>query len=132
MLEVRRVKNIGWTKRFKFLFGQPTIEHLYQSATQHVCLHNAAIEKNVRRACQPASPPPNVASFRTVLYLLGQKARQVFRNRRIGGIRQAQFLKSNPTLSGRHFVTSHLGKESFHENAVQIFAQQLGLYGAPN
>src|SRR5207302_7711652 len=77
VLEVRRIQNIGWTKRFKSLFGQPAIEHLHQPPTQHVRLHDAAIEQNMRRACQTVSPTPNVASFRTVLYLMGQKARQV-------------------------------------------------------
>src|SRR6266581_3874958 len=89
MLEVRRFQNIGRTKRFKSLFGQPAIEHLYQPPPQHVRLHDAPIEQNMRRACQTVSPSPNVASFRTVLYLMGQKARQVLRDCRISGIRQA-------------------------------------------
>src|SRR6266481_5979784 len=52
MLEVRRFQNIGRTKRFKSLFGQPAIEHLYQPPPQHVRLHDAPIEQNMRRACQ--------------------------------------------------------------------------------
>ena len=48
----------------------------------------------------------------------------------IRGIGQAQFLKSNAALPGRHLVTRHLGEEAFDEDAVQVFAQQLGLDGA--
>jgi hypothetical protein len=77
------------------------------------------------------SPTPNVASFRTVLYLMGQKAGQVLRDGRIGGIWQAQFLKSYPALPGRHVITFYLREESFDDDAVQIFAQQLRLDSPP-
>src|SRR4029077_1152420 len=78
------------------------------------------------------SPPSNVASFRAVLYLLQQEACQVLSDSRISSIGQAQFLKSDPTPPDRHFVTSHLREESFDQDAIELFAQQLRLNRAAN
>ena len=117
-------------ERFEAFFSKPAIQHFDQTTAQSVGLHDAAIEQHMRWACQSAFSTTNVGGFWIVLHLLRQEAGQMLGDSRIGGIRQTQLPESDAALPCRHFVALHLGEESFNEDAVQIFAQQLGLDGA--
>ena len=72
---------------------------------------------------------PN-GSVRSKRMTLRQKAREVFGDRGVSGVRQTEFLKSDAALSHRHFGVGHKRKEAFDQRLLDIFAQQFGLDAA--
>src|SRR5215472_53719 len=85
----------------------------------------------MRGASQSTAAAPDAGCFGTVANLLRQKPRELFRDRRVSCVRQAQFLKTNaPTC--RQFTAGDVGEESLDQNLVEVFTSQLCLDRASN
>src|SRR5215213_6524617 len=102
-------------------------QHFHDALAQHLCLHHAAVEEYVRRTGEATGPAPDLYAFGAVVGLLRKKAREVFRDRGVCGIGQAQLLKAYATLARRHLIVPDDGEEAFREHTLKVFAAQLRL-----
>src|SRR5262245_18157814 len=64
--------------------------------------------------------------------LLREETGQVFGNRGIGRVRQAEFLKTDAALPDGHFGVGHEREESFDQSLFDVFTKKLSLAGSAN
>ena len=127
MIEVWGVQNLFTAERLEAFGDQPVVEPLDQTVAQKRRFHHAAVEENVRRACESALATPDRCGVRTIGGLLREEAGQVFCDRGIGRVRQSEFLKSDAALPHGHFGIRHDREEAIDQRLFDVFAQQLGL-----
>ena len=62
---------------------------------------HSAVEQDMRGTGKSAAPAADARCLGTVANLLREKAREVFGDGGIGGVRKAQLLKADTPLAGR-------------------------------
>ena len=72
----------------------------------------------------PLGPRRTGAPLHAPFPLPHQEPRKMTGHRRIGGVRQTQLLKADPSLPGRHSCAGHCGEKPFSKHLVDILARQ--------
>ena len=120
--EIRRFEDMLRPESIEPFLLQPIIQNLNHSVAQQRRLHNSTVEQDVRGTGQSTAAGSEGCRLGTAPHLFSQKTCEMFGDRRICSIWQAQFLETNSALSCRHLIAWHLGEKTFDENFVEILS----------
>src|SRR5262249_20275281 len=125
VLEVWRVQHMRRVDRRKTLFREPPVQYVHNPRAQRLGLAHTAVEQHLRRTDESAWANADSRRRRAPWRLTREKAREMSRDRRIGRVRQPQFLETGLAAARRHVVRADDREEAIDQHLLEIGSPKL-------